>query len=93
MSKEWELNKKDMALVGVDLLKETLEKPPHSLTDDEAQVLLCKTMAKAAQKKLVEWLKKEDAHNYTGLLDNPEVIICKLRKEKWQELCKELGIE
>jgi len=47
-------------------------------------------LIKAQAKKLVEALKGEDSLNYSGTLDNPDILIIKVRTKWWQALKKEV---
>lgn len=81
--KEWELTDADMALAGLDLMKEVIKVPDSKvkkIDDGEAQRMIYRAIAKVAQKKLVEWL----LHNYW--IDHTD-------SEEWKKLRKELGIE
>ncbi len=52
--------------------------------------LVSEVNTKAQLKKVVEELKKEDARMYTGILDNPDMVIVKLHKDFWQSLLEEV---
>ena len=46
----------------------------------------------AQLKKVVGWLLEEDAHNYTGVLGDPNIVVAKIRRETLRALKKEAGI-
>ena len=81
---EWMLTKVEMAITGLDLLKEIMDKPSTILTDGEAQVLLCEAIAQAQAKKLVEYIDKHGYWITTHAYG--------LEKPDWQQLKKEIGL-
>lgn len=66
-------------------IKQLYKEQPDDICEEMDLVI-----AKAQARKIFEWLMREDARNYTGTLDNADILIIKVHKDNWQAFKKEV---